>query len=299
MRAITISRTKAVVQLPPRVDEIHHLNFTPAEREKYEGAKIESRALLEEAISSGNQGGKTFNALWLLNFLRLICNHGLLAQSTLEKKPPQNLQGVQGGWSSGEALDSIYGTILCSAASCSNCGANILEDILEGSESSGIGIQLPRTPSELMICEQCNSHISDDKISQSPRNNLDLPDSAESSAPVTPAVDSDVAFTIESMSTKIKALVADLYKHNTTEKRSSSTSRSSCLFKRLTFASVVFSYWTNTLDLVQLMLNDRGITYTRIDGQTSLPKRSEALRAFQRDDSIRVILVSITCGGAG
>lgn len=93
-----------------------------------------------------------------------------------------------------------------------------------------------------MTCKQCNSHISDDKIGQSPRNNLDLLDSAESSAPATLAVDSDVAFTIESMSTKIKALMADLYKHNTTEKRSLSTSTLSYLFKWLTIASVVFSY---------------------------------------------------------
>jgi SWI/SNF-related matrix-associated actin-dependent regulator of chromatin subfamily A3 len=61
----------------------------------------------------------------------------------------------------------------------------------------------------------------------------------------------------------------------------------------------VFSYWTNTLDLVQLMLNDKGIPYARIDGKASLPKRTEALRAFQSDDCVRVILVSITCGGAG
>jgi SWI/SNF-related matrix-associated actin-dependent regulator of chromatin subfamily A3 len=61
----------------------------------------------------------------------------------------------------------------------------------------------------------------------------------------------------------------------------------------------VFSYWTNTLNHVQLMLKDRGIPYSKIDGKTSLPKRNEALRAFQSDDSVRVILVSITCGGAG
>jgi SWI/SNF-related matrix-associated actin-dependent regulator of chromatin subfamily A3 len=53
------------------------------------------------------------------------------------------------------------------------------------------------------------------------------------------------------------------------------------------------------LDLVQLMLNDCGIAYTKIDGKTSLPKRTAALKAFRNDESLRVILVSITCGGAG
>ncbi|KAH9217258.1 putative SWI/SNF-related matrix-associated actin-dependent regulator of chromatin subfamily A member 3-like 3 [Leptodontidium sp. 2 PMI_412] len=41
------------------------------------------------------------------------------------------------------------------------------------------------------------------------------------------------------------------------------------------------------------------IPHTRIDGKTSLTQRKEALSAFQSDDSVRVILVSITCGGAG
>lgn len=72
-----------------------------------------------------------------------------------------------------------------------------------------------------------------------------------------------------------------------------------CLSGWLTVFSVVFSYWTSTLDLVQLMLDDKGIAYTRIDGKTPLPKRNEALGTFQRDDSVRIILVSITCGGAG
>jgi len=63
--------------------------------------------------------------------------------------------------------------------------------------------------------------------------------------------------------------------------------------------SVVFSYWTYTLDLVQAVLEDRGILYTRVDGKMPLAKRTDSLRSFQTDASLRVILVSITCGGAG
>ena len=40
---------------------------------------------------------------------------------------------------------------------------------------------------------------------------------------------------------------------------------------------MVFSYWTYTLDLVQLMLDEYGILYTRIDGKATLSKRAEAL----------------------
>jgi SNF2 family DNA or RNA helicase len=299
VRAITISRAKAVIELPARVDEVHHLNFTAAERERYEAAKIQSRALLDEAISSGNQCRKAFNALWLLNNLRLICNHGLLARSTMENKPPQTTQGLLGRWTPGESSKSLYGDILGGAASCLNCGANLLEDILEGLVSSGIETQRQATPSEQTVCAQCSSQPSDDQTGQPSWFGQGLLDSSESSAPATPTVDFDAASTINSMSTKIKALLTDLEKHSAIQKRYPSDSILSCLHKRLTLGSVVFSYWTNTLDFVQLMLNETGIPYTRIDGKTSLRKRGEALSSFQNDDSTRVILVSITCGGAG
>jgi len=62
---------------------------------------------------------------------------------------------------------------------------------------------------------------------------------------------------------------------------------------------VVFSYWTFTLDLIESLLKEASISYTRIDGQHSGEKREEAIQKFQEDESIQVILVSITCGGAG
>jgi SWI/SNF-related matrix-associated actin-dependent regulator of chromatin subfamily A3 len=80
VRAITISRPKAIVNLPPRSDYIHHLDFSGEERVLYDDAKKQTVVLLQAAISS-SQGGRTFNALQRLNTLRLICSHGLLAQS--------------------------------------------------------------------------------------------------------------------------------------------------------------------------------------------------------------------------
>jgi SNF2 family DNA or RNA helicase len=69
--------------------------------------------------------------------------------------------------------------------------------------------------------------------------------------------------------------------------------------QQLTYDSVVFSYWTYTLDLIESLLIESSISYTRVDGQHSGEKREEAIQKFQRDGSIQVILVSITCGGAG
>ncbi|KAE9378355.1 hypothetical protein N431DRAFT_541839 [Stipitochalara longipes BDJ] len=78
-----------------------------------------------------------------------------------------------------------------------------------------------------------------------------------------------------------------------------STTRPYMRVHTLISPSVVFSFWTSTLDLVQQILDVNEITYTRIDGKMSLAKRTEYMRLFQTDDTVRVILVSITCGGAG
>jgi SWI/SNF-related matrix-associated actin-dependent regulator of chromatin subfamily A3 len=205
VRAITISRTKTGVKLPPRVDQIHHLNFTLAERESYEVAKSQSRARLEEAISSRRQSCTTYNALSLLNMLRLICNHGILAKASLEKTP-------QPRRSPGDVSNAIFDEVLGGATSCSICGGNLLDDMLEGTVS-GLASQPGGTAWDQMVCELC--------ISDQIRNHRLEPSKlqSDSSSPATPVPDSDTAHIIESMSTKIKALVADLSKYNDIEKR--------------------------------------------------------------------------------
>jgi len=222
VRAITISRSKAVVQLPPRNDEVHHLDFAPAEREKYEAAKIQSRALLEDAISSGNERGKTFNALWLLNILRLICSHGLLAQSTPGKTVSQISQDAFISPSQNLANDSFDGDILSGAATCSNCGANLLEELLEGSPSAEIDEQRPIAPCGPLLCELCRSQLGNSDVGSMPWLQSVPVENAVSagSRSATPAKDCNEASRIDCMSTKIKALVADIFKYSATEKRS-------------------------------------------------------------------------------
>jgi chaperone required for assembly of F1-ATPase len=47
-------------------------------------------------------------------------------------------------------------------------------------------------------------------------------------------------------------------------------------------SSVVFSYWTTTLDLIESMLKSEAITFTRIDGEMSGSQRTEAIEKFQK-----------------
>lgn len=62
---------------------------------------------------------------------------------------------------------------------------------------------------------------------------------------------------------------------------------------------ILFSQWTTFLTMVEKLVNDLGIGYTRIDGSVSAQDRQVAVHNFQTEPTIRVILVSLMAGGEG
>ena len=63
--------------------------------------------------------------------------------------------------------------------------------------------------------------------------------------------------------------------------------------------SVIFSYWTKMLDLIQQALKSNGFSFQRIDGKTSLEERTEAIRQFNEDFNCTILLGSIGSAGEG
>ncbi|KAF5573492.1 helicase-like transcription factor [Fusarium pseudocircinatum] len=63
--------------------------------------------------------------------------------------------------------------------------------------------------------------------------------------------------------------------------------------------SVIFSYWTNMLDLVQKALLQAGFMCVRIDGQYSIKQREKALTRFASDACCTVMLATLGSGGEG
>ncbi|PVH71620.1 hypothetical protein DL98DRAFT_471471 [Cadophora sp. DSE1049] len=282
VRAITIARTKDVVHLPPRENFIHHMDFTPEERQIYEDAKKHTVALLQDAASSSYEKRTSVNALQRLNALRLICSHGLLTQSYLAA---QSLNQVAPCTASQDVFEDSFSAddleaLFDGSYSCVQCGITAIDDLVECSQPE-IGSDQPT------ICPSCRPrpNLFTAERASLCTGELRVPDSPMSMASPsvgpspTPEISQDN--NLLSMPTKIKELLTDLTTHGFDEK------------------SVVFSYWTYTLDLIKMMLDDSRIPYARFDGKMSPAKRTEALRTFQRDPSVRVILVSITCGGAG
>lgn len=63
--------------------------------------------------------------------------------------------------------------------------------------------------------------------------------------------------------------------------------------------SVVFSFWTSTLDVIEAALERKGIPCVRIDGNVAYGKRNAVLKTFRENQAVRVALLTISCGAVG
>ena len=61
--------------------------------------------------------------------------------------------------------------------------------------------------------------------------------------------------------------------------------------------SLVFSQFTSMLALIRKRLDQRGIKYAYLDGQTK--DRDAEVSRFQNDESVKVFLISLKAGGVG
>lgn len=63
--------------------------------------------------------------------------------------------------------------------------------------------------------------------------------------------------------------------------------------------ALVFSQFLGMLALIKAKMDELGIKYEYFDGSTSAPDREKAIQSFQRDDEVRVFLISLKAGGVG
>ena len=85
-------------------------------------------------------------------------------------------------------------------------------------------------------------------------------------------------------------------------RKNSKSTKSSWHFSTLTLASVVFSSWTSSLDMVERALRcdpNQVIPFVRIDGKVTSENRGIAIERLRDDPGIRVILITIACGSCG
>ncbi|EXJ84685.1 hypothetical protein A1O3_05355 [Capronia epimyces CBS 606.96] len=283
IRYLSLCRTKAIIDLPHRKDMIKYVDLGPDEADLYESAKNRTVQKLDEALSVNPiTPGVYLNALEWLNELRLICNHGLMHSKREAHKTP-TVVSSDGPWNKSMAKKAFATLVDAGSAICKLCDANLAAgageaDSFEHSKPSlskcltvvcGLCIQNRLNGEKVPGCG-CHPVCPKAEVSWAPES------SNKSLEARLPSIEEG------KVSTKLKTLLKDLQQYEKAEK------------------SVVFSFWTYTLDLIESLLRQRGtIPYARIDGSLSRTRREQEIQRFQTDDSVRVILVSIICGGTG
>ena len=63
--------------------------------------------------------------------------------------------------------------------------------------------------------------------------------------------------------------------------------------------ALIFSQFLGMLGLIRQKLDELGIKYEYFDGSTSAPDREKAIQSFQRNDEVRIFLISLKAGGVG
>jgi SWI/SNF-related matrix-associated actin-dependent regulator of chromatin subfamily A3 len=217
---ITLCRTKAVVDLPKRIDQIHHLDFSLAEHKAYESAKSRTTEMLKEAVSIDYTKRVTYlNALQWLNNLRLICNHGVIQHSQCKNTKSES----DSSWNLQTAQKAFENMLYAGAAICVGCTNNLVEATYEDAALNMIDLPQPRLSECLfLICGSCISRSSPylgfSGCSHSPKHptfTVSLTISSESYR----TEDACQIMTQTEMPTKIRALLESLQRCEKGEKR--------------------------------------------------------------------------------
>jgi len=288
VKAVCLRRTKAlnqaVLQLPKKTEKLEVLELDADEKALYMFFKRRASTLAR--ISAQGNGAGMFGVrsggvgmLSLIGTLRLICDHGksLLSQS------------AKAAWESKDNSVVDWRLTNSIAAKCDACGVGIEETARSQLESLEYSCGH-------IICTGCRfaegSRSTSSGLEECCRKCAEVPSTSLETLPPSPKAISAVAATEEAHyrpSVKIRTLMRNL--HSELGRDASGTEKPS--------KSVVFSYWTRMLDLIQVSLKADGLPFQRIDGQTSLSKRIDALNSFNNDCDCQVLLASIGSIGEG
>lgn len=170
---ISLCRTKAVISLPKRTNEIKNLELGKEEREYYDEIKNRTIRKMDEALAMRPVLGtkEYLNALQWLNELRLICNHGLVHKSRknhdnddaaqldartasqLDAMPFQSEELYRQPWTHKTASRAFETMVKAGQAVCVLCKENITEGTGEAANSELPKPRLSRCFA--LVCGSC------------------------------------------------------------------------------------------------------------------------------------------------
>ncbi|XP_030522720.2 helicase-like transcription factor CHR28 isoform X2 [Rhodamnia argentea] len=338
LRAIMLRRTKGtlidgepIITLPPKSICLATVDFSKEERDFYTQLELDSRMQFKAYAAAGTVKQNYANILLMLLRLRQACDHPLLVNGytsdylgnfslqTAKKLPRNKLTNL---------LDCLE-TSLSTCTSCNDtpdhpvvtiCGHvfcyQCVSEYLNGDDNT-------------CPAHRCKEPLGPDVVfSKAILRSCVLGDS-ENGSTSSQRADKSLIMEHEFSSAKIKALLeilraqcrgksADAELHGPIDcddeslYENTGTADSTCRVKAVKHTAVysssppegpikaiVFSQWTSMLNLVEQNMVQCGIPYRRLDGTMTLAARDKAVKEFNTDPEVIVMLMSLKAGNLG
>ncbi|KAM2658221.1 hypothetical protein EV2_020960 [Malus domestica] len=321
LRAIMLRRTKGtlingqpIIELPPKTINLSKVEFSSEERAFYTKLEADSRTKFKAYAAAGTVNQNYANILLMLLRLRQACDHPQLVKAydsdCVGKDSVQMARRLPK-----DMISHLLHLLETSLAICRVC-----KDPPEGPVVTMCGhVFCYQCVSEHLTGDdntcpdaECKEQVGSDVVFSKSTlisclsNNLDgTPMNSELG-------EKSIVLQNEYSSSKVRAIIEILQSH--LEHNSTGSSGDPAFGTEITdsiysgFSSspnngpiktIIFSQWTGMLDLVEASLNEYCIQYRRLDGTMSLASRDRAVKDFNTDPEIIVMLMSLKAGNLG
>ena len=288
MKSITLRRTKyskirgkSIISLPPRFDTIKTITLDDTEQILYDRASAQAQKVFQGFEMEGSVLRHYVHLLELILKLRQICTHPLLCKNYEEL-----LKQEEETWNSDRA-GHLLGLLKDTGdESCCSCGCYV----------DGIEFTPHISKCAHLFCDNCAKSVQGNAcpMCQTALNKGDVlivneGDEEDKKMDASIALQKLNTGGQSVASSKVTALMEDLTKIKEENAKSGEAP----------IKSVIFSQWTQMLDLIEKPILQAGIKLVKLDGRMNRNERTVSLERFKKDHSVTVILISLKAGGVG
>ncbi|CAL5086998.1 unnamed protein product [Urochloa decumbens] len=309
LKVVLLRRTKEtlingvpIINLPPKTINLNKVDFSSEERSFYLTLEEHSRQQFKAFAAAGTLKQNYANILLMLLRLRQACDHPLLV------KGGQSDYGGDGSIEMAKQLPKEVVIDLLAKVEVGSALCTLCSDTPEDAVVTICGhvfcyqcIHERITTDENMCpAPNCSKTLSLETLFSSGALRICI-SGKSNSAGASSSADNESSLISQSsyISSKIQAAIDILNSIIAQDALTESDTMESNRSRVAPVKAIVFSQWTGMLDLLELSLNTNLIQYRRLDGTMSLNSRDKAVKDFNTDPEVRVMIMSLKAGNLG